>query len=843
MRGTALDPGDFGDFGDLGDISDPSQLIDLLDKFNLSGIIEPGMPSSVMAKLTLTNVGVIATSGDYASAISAAAVGVTTGSGSYAAAYSTLDNYGAVATVGKYANGISLRSRAENHGDDGYASAIASVLNVAPIMVSGDYSSGIQVAAIAVAYGDRSSAIGSVSLFNVGDVSATGKYAHALSVVAGGLAFGANSQGYGTVDVFNSADLVATGEGSRGIWVRNIIPHTVAAPTTITTRGDITATGVGGQAIYADGGDVLITVGGGTLTGGTTKTYTYNGYTYGSYGAGIYASGWYSTTLVNSGTITALSDRALWLRSDGAVNVTNRGTLDGYLLLSGDTGSNFTNSGTWYAHGADSDFGSTGSRIAVNNATGRFIVMGDQIWNGLTRTTNLGLISLAEADAPAGRGGATFETLTLSGDFVGGGTLALDADLGTGQSDRINIGGNVSGAPTAIVLSIPAMTQAAPTSGNGIVLVHVGGTSADGDFNVVGNTADNRLVAGAYEFDLNRLAGSGNDFALQSKVFNGVFEYPALGAATASAFALTNVSFSDLLSLLPGEGGQQMALNDHPVRLASADSSFAPYTFSQAGQFGIWARYTFGDMKESPNGASDYKLHTVTGQVGFDYAAPLLGGLGIVGVYAARGDSEIDLSGSTTNGKARTSLYGGYGLWQGGPWKAAVMGSFGTTRSDFTAPLTGTHNTTSPGSTSVNGMVSYRAVFTDAIIVSPRLEFGYSESSGYDFLDFTGTNVSISDTRTTVIGGAARTSKVFGFAGGNIEPFLDLGFQQKIGAKTTARVSGLTFASDVEGFTGLLGIGARVRLGDSIAFTASANLQGGGRENGAQGMISLRYVH
>ncbi len=107
--------------------------------------------------------------------------------------------------------------------------------------------------------------------------------------------------------------------------------------------------------------------------------------------------------------------------------------------------------------------GGSTSRIASTT----FSISGD--------LTNDGLVALTNAQ--------TGNTLTVTGNYGGGGTLALDVALGDSSSpaDRMIVEGNTSAGPT--ILSISNLNGAgAETTGDGILVVQVNGTSAANSF-------------------------------------------------------------------------------------------------------------------------------------------------------------------------------------------------------------------------------------------------------------------------------------------------------------------------------------------------------------------------
>lgn len=157
--------------------------------------------------------------------------------------------------------------------------------------------------------------------------------------------------------------------------------------------------------------------------------------------------------------------------ASGLTTVAADATLGGYGTVSGSV----DNSGTVAVANALSEFASGG--------TGTFIIDGD--------LANSGVIDLAAASGSIGN------VLTVTGNYsAANGALVLNTLLNEGgtasQTDRLVIGGNVSGT-TAITVN--GSGNGATTTGDGIELVQVNGTSAANSFHLAAP-----VQAGAYQY-------------------------------------------------------------------------------------------------------------------------------------------------------------------------------------------------------------------------------------------------------------------------------------------------------------------------------------------------------
>lgn len=107
----------------------------------------------------------------------------------------------------------------------------------------------------------------------------------------------------------------------------------------------------------------------------------------------------------------------------------------------------------------------------------------------------------------------TGDVLTVSGDYAGGGTLALDVVLGDSSSaaDHLVVQGNTDAGPTTLAITNLSGAGAA-TSGDGILVVQVGGSSAANAFAL---PAPGYIDVGGFRYQLVQV---GNNWYLQSKI-------------------------------------------------------------------------------------------------------------------------------------------------------------------------------------------------------------------------------------------------------------------------------------------------------------------------------------
>lgn len=143
-----------------------------------------------------------------------------------------------------------------------------------------------------------------------------------------------------------------------------------------------------------------------------------------------------------------------------------------------------------------------------------------------------GVVSLQDGDAN--------DTLTVGGDYAGGGSLALDTALGAGPggADVLRVTGDVTGAATRIKMRLTGAAAGAATAGNGILVVQVAGASPAGAF-----VLDGPVWHGGYLYELKQV---GKDWFLQSRAAPA----PVSGGALTPVPTLPGAGLTMLTALL-----------------------------------------------------------------------------------------------------------------------------------------------------------------------------------------------------------------------------------------------------------------------------------------------------
>ncbi|QRY79822.1 autotransporter outer membrane beta-barrel domain-containing protein [Pseudomonas sp. PDNC002] len=148
--------------------------------------------------------------------------------------------------------------------------------------------------------------------------------------------------------------------------------------------------------------------------------------------------------------------------------------------------------------------------LAMDGSTSRWFMTGNSNLTNLSLTDGAQLVY----DRHDEHGAYTYKTLTVDGDFTGGGHLLMNTYLGddTSETDKLAITGNTSGETRVTVNNT---TGPGDETLEGIQMITVGGTSA-------GEFKSDRVTEGGYEYVLRRggsfvgSTGSNSDWYLTS---------------------------------------------------------------------------------------------------------------------------------------------------------------------------------------------------------------------------------------------------------------------------------------------------------------------------------------
>ncbi len=270
---------------------------------------------------------------------------------------------------------------------------------------------------------------------------------------------------------------------------------------TINTSGAITGTAESGILAEIIDGDLSITVSG-NVTGSSSKV---------AIDTKSEASGT-TTIVINSGIITATGGTSIQ-NSDGASEVTiNSGATINEKISLGGGADKLTFVGKAPASTLELDGGSgTGDVLTFSGFTSSVsapqlknweniaVVAGTTISFTGTQTLDADTLTLSGGVVSLGNERVD-DVLTISGSIASGGSLGIDVNLSTGNSDTITVTGNLTGTHRLIVNDI---TRANETNRvTSVKVVSVNGTTSSPSL-----TLQNRFKSGGFAYSLEYNAG------------------------------------------------------------------------------------------------------------------------------------------------------------------------------------------------------------------------------------------------------------------------------------------------------------------------------------------------
>ena len=271
---------------------------------------------------------------------------------------------------------------------------------------------------------------------------------------------------------------------------------------------------------------------------------------------------------------------------------------------------------------------------AVLDAAGGFALIGDLTNNALLTSRN----------------GVVGDVISISGDYAGTGTIEIDVDFTNDITDKLAIGGDVTGGTTTISVDDVSTGTA---SRNDIVVVDVAGATAAGDF-----ALDNGLLeVGPFAYDLNL---QGSQWVLSAVAFstNTAVQAAADAILLDVIEPLTFAQRTGLRNAYRARATVESFRQGQPEFLSQNLSAFRNSPEDQPGPWVV----VFGDrLKEELSGSVnvDYQSTSRAIQAGVDFEVAS-GQLGhwVIGANGKASFIDATIDASRGTGELETSLYG-----------------------------------------------------------------------------------------------------------------------------------------------------------------------------------------
>ncbi|MEM7446289.1 MAG: autotransporter outer membrane beta-barrel domain-containing protein [Pseudomonadota bacterium] len=415
---------------------------------------------------------------------------------------------------------------------------------------------------------------------------------------------------------------------------------------------------------------------------------------------------------------------------------------------------------------------------------------------------NFGAILLANSGGfdPIDGLDGTDDQLVITGDYVAGSDLYLDAVLNSGtivETDQLIIEGDISGETTVFVSNDGGrggLTGSGAT--DGIPLILVGG-EGDGSF-VLGDEA----IAGIFLYD-RLIEGEDGTWLLQSRFLSQASLYDSLPAA------LQAIGSATVGQLVERSG------------VRTDGSAVSP---------GVWARAvgvsveTDGDVDGTTGGSFDQTIGFLQAGVEVDVLNRESGQL-LVGGMVHWGQSSLDATtdAGTAAGSADIDFIG-VGLnatWYGsGGWYFDNVVQYTAYDIDLSAAGRWSGVSTDGYGIAISHEAGYRIALGETVALVPQAQLTYSHVDFDDFTDPDGVFVSLRDGDSLVgrLGVAFEGSQPIGTA--IVTGYLEANLLHEFLGDNTVTASGTTLDQDLGGTSAEVGFGGTVAVFEGVSVFA-----------------------
>ncbi|WP_055687661.1 autotransporter outer membrane beta-barrel domain-containing protein [Loktanella sp. 5RATIMAR09] len=382
--------------------------------------------------------------------------------------------------------------------------------------------------------------------------------------------------------------------------------------------------------------------------------------------------------------------------------------------------------------------------------------------------------------------GTTGETVTVNGDYSGGGTLAIDVDFTGDTADRFIINGDVTGGATTVVVSD---VSAGSISGNDIIVASVSGTAAEDAFVLA-----TPLSFGAINYDIAQVGG---DFVLGAY---GGFVAEVVGL---EALATSLLMQSDLPSLnkragfaMTGENSAFGQTRGAWFMIDAGSSGFAPSASGTAYR---------GEMEET----------RFRGGMNLDLMQSDAGLL-VVGANLSWGTAETDLLSDTGAASISTdALSGGLSATWYGNTGFYIDGQVQYNVFDSTVISGGTESSTDgTGYASALEIGKWISLNGTGWNLNPRGQVSHTVVAFDDFTSGGGLDTSLDSAESLQVGLGLNAESAADSVGQGFTFYGSAMVSRELVDDITTIVAGTPVISEAEDWTGEMGLGVRHGFGN-----------------------------
>ncbi|MGJ7901783.1 autotransporter-associated beta strand repeat-containing protein [Lysobacter sp. 1R34A] len=454
----------------------------------------------------------------------------------------------------------------------------------------------------------------------------------------------------------------------------------------------------------------------------------------------------------------------------------------------------------------------TGGLLSIDG-TSQLIGMNGAALTG--SVANSGLISV---------GGARFG---ISGNYTGGGALALTVSPGGQSSGGLDIGGDVVGNTAVTFLGDGSETPQQPASIRVISAPNDSAATA-GDFTAAG-ASDGvvRLNGSVFPWTFDR---QGDGWYLNTEASDILPEIGGYAVLPSIGAALVQENNRLLFERMAGVRGDTPRCGSHDDEMERA------YWSLEGDCHGFWVAATGSELETGANPGFAFSGDTLGLYVGVDAqlqdreTRTLRGGVFVAfqhGNYWASGANSTDLQGiGEANVRVDTPMVGMYGSvsWKRGTYLDMTL--VGQLPEATIAVADGFKEKIGGNSLTASAQLGHRFHLSNGWTVEPQVNLSASAMQWEDELDSGGKQLAMDDDLLGTARVAVRADRLFETASGaQIRPWATLGVQDTVGEKENALVvmpptaagEAQAFPNHELGVMATVDVGVEAELGESVS--------------------------
>jgi outer membrane autotransporter protein len=302
-----------------------------------------------------------------------------------------------------------------------------------------------------------------------------------------------------------------------------------------------------------------------------------------------------------------------------------------------------------------------------------------------------------------------------------------------------------------------------------------------------------RIILGAYEYNL---AEVGQDWYLQSGVFEGTAEYPALVSGAMMAWQADLGFLHNRLRGLSWNEGREARIE--PVA----------WTGNSTQKIGPWFNMLGASQNISADAAFKQKITKL--EAGLDGEIETVRGRLVLGAFAGMGQHEQDFTDSTSKTATDSAVTGAYGKYRHGGFYGDGIAKYEHHWADFSGAATNDRQT--PFDLDLFGLsleTGYR-IAGRHFYLQPHAGADYVYAQAGSFEDASGTTIDLNNSDSL----SGELGARFGAALPHGEFYLDAGVSHEFLGEMQADVSDITLSDELPGTVGLLSAGLTTRAAE-----------------------------